>query len=65
MSIFSSPDWKLAHNEAQKWANQLGRETGIEKAVEFGKTVYRVHFLPKPQNRYGFELRCELVPPTS
>jgi hypothetical protein len=58
------PDWKDAHKAAVELARLLKRETGIEKANEFGKTVYRVHHLPKPENRYGFELRCEIVRPS-
>lgn len=64
MASSSHTDWKAAHTAAAQLARLLGRETGIEKAVEFGKTVYLVHSLPKPQNRCGFELRCETVRPS-
>lgn len=57
-------DWKQAHGAAVDLARLLKRETGIEKAKEFGKEVFRVHSLPKPENRFGFELRCEIVRPT-
>jgi hypothetical protein len=60
----SFKEWKDAHTAAVELARLLKRETGIEKANEFGKTVYRVHSLPKPENRYGFELRCEIVHPS-
>jgi len=63
MSHSCHSDWKAAHTAAVELARLLKRETGIEKAVEFGRTVYRVHSLPKPENRYGFELRCEVVRP--
>lgn len=56
-------EWKVAHTAAVELARLLKRETGIEKAKEFGKEVYRVHSLPKPENRCGFELRCEIVRP--
>ncbi|MDE2071728.1 MAG: hypothetical protein KGI70_03295 [Patescibacteria group bacterium] len=56
-------DWKEAHTEAVKYARYLGREVGIEKASEFGKTVYLVSSLPKPENRCGRELRVEIVNP--
>lgn len=56
-------DWKDAHGAAVDLARLLKRETGIEKANEFGKTVFRVHSLPKPENRCGFELRCEIIQP--
>jgi hypothetical protein len=57
-------DWKDAHRSAVELARLLKRETGIEKANEFGKQVFRVHSLPKPENRCGFELRCEIVRPS-
>ena len=56
-------DWKEAHTHAVKLARQLGREVGILKAKEYNKTVFQVLHLPRPENRYGFELRCELVSP--
>jgi len=64
MSISVHSAWKAAHAAAVERARLLNRETGIEKAIEFGKTVYRVHHLPLPQNRQGFELRCEVVRPS-
>ena len=37
-------------------------EIGIEKFSEYGRAGYRAGFhLPKPENRQGFELRCEVV----
>lgn len=59
----SFSNWKDARNAATLLARQLGRETGIEKMNQFGKEVFLVHHLPKPENRYGFELRCEVVKP--
>lgn len=55
--------YEAAFAAAQALANQLGREVGIEKANEFGRTVYLVKHLPKPENRCGWELRCEVVQP--
>ena len=57
-------EWKEAHTAAVLLARQLGRETGIEKTKEFNTPGFRVHHLPKPENRCGFELRCEVVRPT-
>lgn len=57
-------DWKSAHTAAVVLGRQLGRETGIEKMRQFGREVFLVHHLPKPENRTGFELRCEVVKPT-
>ena len=53
--------WKDNYREvraaAQALANELGFDHGIEKDA-FG---YRFFMLPERQNRYGFELRCEIV----
>ena len=57
-------DWKDAHAAAVTLARQLGREVGILKAKEYTSTVFQVIHLPKPQNRQGFELRCEVVSPS-
>lgn len=57
-------EWKDAHASAVQLARLLGRETGIEKGRQFGKDIYLVHSLPKPHNRCGFELRCEVVAPS-
>ena len=56
-------DWKAAHTAAVELARSLGREVGLYKTTEYGKTVYQVINLPKPENRQGFELRCEIVRP--
>lgn len=56
-------DYKEAFNAAIDLANLLGRETGLEAAKEYGKPGFRLHNLPKPENRYGFELRCQVVQP--
>ena len=54
-----------AFNEAVNLARLVKREVGIEKSKEFGKTVYNVKILPNKENRYGWELRCEIVSPNS
>lgn len=46
-----------AVDAAQKEADLTGRDMGIEKDA-FG---YRFFMLPQKQNRYGYELRCEVV----
>jgi len=56
-------DYKEAKNEAIKYARYLEKEVGIEKASEFGKKVFNVRPLPKAENRYGHELRMEVVRP--
>lgn len=56
--------YENAHKVAVGLARLLKRETGILKAHEYGKTVFNVYQLPKPEHRFGFELRCEIVRPT-
>lgn len=58
------PDYKPALAAAIELARSVNRECGIEKAREFGRTVYRVKMLPNPENRTGWELTCEVVRPT-
>ncbi len=62
MTSFS--DWKEAHGAAVLLARQLGKEVGILKAKEYNKTVFQVIHLPKPENRFGFEARAEVVSPS-
>ena len=57
-------DYQDARRAAVDLANLLGRETGLEKFKEYNTHGFRVFSLPKPENRYGFELRCETVTPT-
>lgn len=59
----SFTDWKDAHRDAVRQARVYNREMGIEKANEYGRTVFRVKMLPKAENRQGWELRCEVVRP--
>ncbi len=59
----SFTDYKEAHKSAVELARLLGRETGIEAIKEFGRKVFNVHSLPKPENRYGYELRMQVVRP--
>ncbi len=57
-------DWHYAREHAQAWANRLKRPMGVEKAKEYGRTVYRVAMLPiKASDRFGWEARCEVVEP--
>lgn len=60
----SHTTWKEAHTAAVKLAREAGKEVGIERMVQFGKTVFLVHRLPAAKFRRGFELRCEIVQPT-
>lgn len=54
-------DYDLAKTYARELAALGGPDAGIEKAREFGKTVYRVGYLPKKENCYGHELMMERV----
>lgn len=56
-------DYKEAFNSAVDLAVRLGKEVGLEGFKEYGKPGFRVFHLPKPENRYGFELRCQVVRP--
>lgn len=56
-------DYRDARADAQRQANVYNRDIGIEAAREYGRPVYRLHLLPKPSHRQGFELRVEVVSP--
>lgn len=61
---FPESEYKAAHAYAVQCARDLGGkyEMGLEKFKEYGKSGYRAGFmLPRPENRTGFELRCEAV----
>ena len=57
-------DYSEAHTAAINLARQLGKEVGLEKFKEFNTKGFRIFHLPKPENRHGFELRCEVVKPS-
>ena len=53
-----------ARRAAQSDSDRLGRPMGIERACEFGREVFRVQMIPEdPQQRFGWETRCEVVEP--
>ena len=52
-------NYTQALSEAIDLANLTNRDAGIEK---IGKS-FAVRLLPNPENRTGFELRCEIVRP--
>lgn len=54
--------WREAHEYAQRRANKLRVSYGIEKPTAFDP-FWTVKMLPRPENRYGWELRCEAVEP--
>lgn len=64
--------YEEARNEAQRLANEAARATpdyakkgGCDWGLERNKIFkeYSIYRLPLPHNRYGFELRCEVVMP--
>ena len=55
--------WSAAHDYAQSKANELGLDTGIHKANEYGRPVYIVTLLPGESYSYGWELQAERVRP--
>lgn len=65
MSYFA--DWKEAHTFALGEARKLGKDMGLEKwksPLTPGMNFRVFGLLPKPENRFGFEARCEVVRPT-
>jgi len=56
-------NYATVFNHAAKRATELQMDVGIEKIREFGKTVFSAKLLPRPENRTGWELRCEVVRP--
>jgi hypothetical protein len=58
MSKFFS-DYHEAHRYAEERARLLHLDFGIE-----GARGYTVKMLPRPENRQGWELRCEVVSAT-
>lgn len=57
-------DYHDSHAFALRLARFLGRETGIEVGKEYATKGFYVHHLPRVENRFGFELRCEVVKPS-
>jgi hypothetical protein len=61
---FPQTQYKQALRHAIQTARDLGGrfEIGVEKFSEYGRPGFRAGFiLPKPENRFGFELRCESI----
>lgn len=52
-------DYDEAYDSAQERASQGQRDIGIER-IGGG---FNVFYLPNPENRFGHELRCEVVTP--
>jgi len=52
-------DYKQARASAQAKANETGYDHGLELNTVF--KTWNVFMLPCKRNRYGHELRCEVV----
>lgn len=57
--------YATAHAAAQESANHVRIDIGIERVDGPLGKGFKVFMLPKPINRSGFELRCEVVQPDS
>jgi hypothetical protein len=53
--------WHEARAYAEEKASEYGVAYGIEKPTQFAG--WTVKMLPRKENRYGWELRCEAVEP--
>ncbi len=62
MSAFYT-DYHEAHTAAVALARRLGREVGLEKFKEYTTWGFLIYSLPRSENRYGHELRCQVVSP--
>jgi len=57
-------EYNEAFNSAIRLARLLRREVGLEKGDNpLDGKGWRIFSLPKPANRYGHELRCQVVRP--
>jgi hypothetical protein len=53
------PTYEEAFNEAVETANRLNMDVGLMRNA-FGWSTF---LLPRPENRMGAELRCQVVTP--
>jgi hypothetical protein len=65
MEPFST--YRAAFNAACDLARDTGKDVGLEKVLGPGLKgeAFRIWTLPKPENRYGFEARCEVISPNT
>jgi len=61
-ATWTFPTYEEAFQYAQQQANATGISMGLEKPTAYEKG-WNVSFLPKPANRSGWELRCQVVDP--
>jgi hypothetical protein len=53
--------YRAARAQAQQRANELGFDHGLERNDLF--KTFHIFVLPRRENRFGHELRCEVVSP--
>jgi hypothetical protein len=53
------------YEEAFAHASKLADESGMSRGLEKLSAEFRVFLLPEPHNRFGFELRCQVVTSTN
>jgi hypothetical protein len=51
------------YNEERARAQKLANETGFDVGIWKNALGWTVQILPRVENRYGTELRCEVVHP--
>jgi hypothetical protein len=55
-------DYHEAYAAAQQYAAQLGRDVGLEKLREYGRDTFLIFALPRADQRFGRDARCQVVP---
>jgi len=55
--------WQQAHDYAQAEANRTGLSLGIEKPTGPLRREWLVRYIPRRENRFGYDLSCEAVEP--
>lgn len=56
-----TPEGDAAYREARAKAQEAANQDGFDRGIEYLNREFRVFLLPKRENRYGYELRCEVV----
>jgi hypothetical protein len=61
--VGSFPNYGAAFIYAQALANKMRMDVGLARPFQAIDPAWTVFLLPKPENRQGFELRCQVVQP--
>lgn len=62
--MLTFPKYYQAHAAALTRASESGIDVGLTKSREHGRVFYTIRYLPLPANRFGTDLRCEVIRPT-